>query len=117
VTGIPMDVHMLNVAYSKQIKAWNATFTAASNVNRTVAITGINTFIGPTANFRKSLFDKKSSLAIGTTYNRQYTGEALTGNVFNHRLSFTYSPKFEKENSGKFSLSANANWMQRFALI
>ncbi|MBL7898421.1 MAG: hypothetical protein JNJ99_07790, partial [Crocinitomicaceae bacterium] len=60
--------------------------------------------------------EKKSSLALGSTYNRQYSFDDLTGNVFNHRISFTYSPKFEKEHAGKINLSMNANWMQKLSL-
>lgn len=75
-----------------------------------------NTFMGPTVNFQKSLFQKKSTLAIGSTYNRQYTNDALLSNVFNHRISFTFSPKFEKENTGKMNFSLNANWMQKLSL-
>jgi hypothetical protein len=116
VSGIPMNIHCANLAYNKQMKSISASFTFATNVNRTISVNSVNTFIGPTLNFQKSLFQKKSTFAIGSTYNRQYSNDALTSNVFNHRISFTYAPKFEKENVGKMNLSLNANWMQKLAL-
>ncbi|MBI3136225.1 MAG: hypothetical protein HYZ14_16240 [Bacteroidetes bacterium] len=116
VSASPMNIHCANLAYSKQFKALSASLTFAANVNRTVMATTSNTFMGPTVNFQKSLFQKKSTLAIGSTYNRQYTNDALLSNVFNHRISFTFSPKFEKENTGKMNFSLNANWMQKLSL-
>lgn len=116
IAGIPVQVHCANLAYSKQIKSINASLTFATNVNRTISTVSESTFIGPTINFQKSLFQKKSSLAVGSTYNRQYSFDVLTGNVFNHRISFSYSPKFENEQAGKINLSMNANWMQRLSV-
>lgn len=116
LTGVSMDIHCVNFSYSKQLKPISASVTFATNVNRTIAVNSISTFIGPTINFQKSLFQKKSTFAVGSTYNRQYTNDALMSNVFNHRMSFTYSPKFEKENVGKMNLSLNANWLQKLSL-
>ena len=114
--GVPVQLHCSNFAYSKQFKAIAASLTFAANMNRTFNADQINTFLGPTANFQKSLFQKKSSLGIGTTYNRQYTNDVLTSNVFNHRIAFTFSPKFEREDIGRMNLSINANWMQKLAV-
>lgn len=114
-TGAPMLVHMTNLAFNKPLKSIAANLTFAANMNRTFSANSTHTFFGPTVNFQKSLFQKKSNLAVGSTYNRQYSEEALTNHVFNHRLSFTYAPKFEKEESGKMNLSLNANWMQKLA--
>lgn len=108
-----MNVHLTNVAYNKSIKAWAASFTFAANVNYTITSFQNNLFIGPTLAFQKSLFSKKSSLSIGSTYNKQYTGEVLSANVLNQRISFTYAPKLANEKAGKINLSANANWMTK----
>jgi hypothetical protein len=115
-TGVPVRLHGANAAYSKLFKSIGATFTAATNVNRTYISDQVTIFIGPTVNFQKSLFQKKSNFSIGSTYNRQYTNAILTGNVFNHRISFSYSPKFERSDIGKANFSLNANWMQRLVV-
>lgn len=115
-TGIPMNIHCANAAYSKQFKAVEASLTFAANVNRTISVYAHNLFIGPTVNFQKSLFSKKSTLSVGTTYNRQYQEEVLISNVFNHRVAFTFSPKFDKDKSGKMNFALSANWMQKLSL-
>jgi len=115
-SGVPMNIHCTNLAFSKQFKALDANLTFAANVNRTIALNSVNTFFGPTVNFQKRLFQKKSSFAVGSTYNRQYKDDALLSNVFNHRISFTFSPKFEKEDIGKINFSLNANWLQKLSL-
>jgi len=114
--GIPTQIHCGNLAYSKQFKAISASLTFATNINRTFMLDQVNTFVGPTINFQKSLFSKKSSLSLGSTYNRQYSNNILLSNVFNHRISFTYSPKFERDDIGKINFSMNANWMQKLAV-
>ena len=114
--GVPTKIHAGNLAYSKQFKPIAATLTFATNLNQSHALDQTNTFIGPTVNFQKSLFAKKSSLALGSTYNRQYNNNVLTNNVFNHRVSFNYSPKFENEDLGKITFSMNANWLQKLAI-
>jgi len=116
VQGIPTQIHSANFAYSKQFKAISASLTLATNVNRTFVLDQINTFLGPTVNFQKSLFQKKSSLSVGSTYNRQYNNSTLMSNVFNHRVAFTYAPKFKRDDIGKMSFSMNANWLQKLAV-
>ncbi|MBK7130878.1 MAG: hypothetical protein IPM74_19155 [Crocinitomicaceae bacterium] len=114
--GVPTDIHSANASYSKPVKSIQASFTVACNVNRTYSPSNENTFLGPTLNFQKSLFDKKSSLTFGSTYNRQYSDGVVMSNVFNHRLTFTYAPKISNEKAGKINLSCNANYMQRLAI-
>lgn len=114
--GIPTQIHAANLAYSKQFKAISASLTFATNINRTFMLDQINTFLGPTINFQKSLFQKKSSLSLGSTYNRQYNNSTLMSNVFNHRVAFTYTPKFKRDDIGKMSFSMNANWLQKLAV-
>jgi len=114
--GIPTQIHAANLAYSKQFKAISASLTFATNINRTFMLDQINTFLGPTINFQKSLFQKKSSLSLGSTYNRQYNNSTLMSNVFNHRVAFTYTPKFKRDDIGKMSFSMNTNWLQKLAV-
>lgn len=116
ITGIPSKVHMGNLAYTVQFTKIEAGLTLASNVNQAIVLDQNSTFFGPTLNFSKSLFNKMGSLALGTTYNRQYTNAVLMSDILNHRVSFSWNPKMKNEKIGKFGLSANANLMQRFAI-
>lgn len=114
--GIPARVHMGNLAYTAQFTNIGAGLTVAANVNQTYITDQNSTFFGPTINFTKSLLNKKANLALGSTYNRQYSNEFLTSNILNHRVSFTWNPKMKNEKLGSFGISANANLMQRFAI-
>jgi hypothetical protein len=112
-TAAPSNVHASNISYSLQLTEMAASVTVAANANYTSFLDNQSLFMGPTLNLQKSLFEKKSSLSFGTTYNRQYTGSELVSNVFNHRMSFSFAPKIENEKAGKVNLSLNANVMQR----
>jgi len=109
----PSNVHASNLSYSLQFTEQAASVTFATNANYTAYLQTQSLFVGPTLNFQKSLFEKKSSLSLGSTYNRQYSSGELVSNVFNHRISFTFTPKIENKKAGKVNLSLNANLMQR----
>lgn len=110
-------IHASNLSYSLQLTELQANVTVATNANYTAFMETQSLFVGPTLNFQKSMLDKKASLSFGTTYNRQYNNNQLIGNVFNHRLSFTYTPKIKNKKAGKVNLSLNANLMQRLPTI
>lgn len=111
--GALTQVHSSNIGYSLQFPKKAMGITLAGNVNRTFSDFANSLFLGPTLNFNKSILDKKGTLSFGSTYNRQYNDNIMVGNVFNHRISFSYAPKFKSENLGKVTLSTNANLMQR----
>lgn len=117
LTGIPTHIHMGNLAYTAQFTKIKAGLTLASNINQSVILDQTATFIGPTLNAQKSLFDKKASISLGSTYNRQYNNQELVGNILNHRMSLTFNPSLKNENFGKVGLSLNANLMQKFAIL
>ena len=116
LTGIPTKIHLTNLAYTMQFIPMAAGLTIAANMNRTLISDFEALFFGPTLNLQKGLWDKKASLSFGTTYNRQIQNNVLNSNILNHRISFNYNPKLANEKWGKMGLSANANWMQRFAI-
>ncbi|MBD3637296.1 MAG: hypothetical protein HUJ25_08095 [Crocinitomicaceae bacterium] len=116
LTGIPTRVHMANFGYNLQFTKTAASLALVANVNQTNIVDQKSTFFGPTLNFQKRLMDKKANLAIGTTYNRQYTNATLSSNILNYRISFSLNPKFKNENYGSISISANANLLQKFAI-
>lgn len=114
--GIPTHTHLGNLSYTTQFVDQLLSLTIAGNTNYTIISDYKALFFGPTINLQQSLMDKKASLSFGTTYNRQLTNGVLASNILNHRLSFTLNPKLKNEKLGKVNLSANANFMQRFAI-
>ncbi len=115
--GIPSKVHMTNASYTAQLASIESNLTFAANMNRTNMLDQKSTFFGPTLNFQKGLFNKKGNLGAGVTYNRQYTNADLASNIMNYRLSFQVNPELKNQKFGKFGITANANLMQRFAVI
>jgi hypothetical protein len=113
----PSNVHASNLTYSIQLPEKQVSMTFATNANYTSYLTTQSLFIGPTINLKKSLFDKKSSLSFGSTYNQQFKSGEIVSNVFNHRISFTYTPKIENKKAGKINLSLNANLLQSLPTI
>ena len=112
-TGILTKIHSGNIAYSLQLSKSGASITLASNINRTSSDVANSTFLGPTINFNKSVFEKKGNLSVGSTYNQQFASKEMVGNVFNHRVSFNFTPKMKQKDLGQISFSLNGNLMQR----
>lgn len=114
--GIPTQVHLGNLAYSANFTKAGAAITVAANMNRTEVLDQTSLFFGPSLNLQKSILGKKGSLSAGTTYNRQYMNASLTSNILSHRITFGFNPKLKNEKIGKVGLSANATFLQRFAV-
>jgi hypothetical protein len=83
------------------------------NANHSIAMGSTNTYIGPGANFTKSLFKKKVSLNTSVTYNRQYANALHTNHVLSYRASLRYSPELWDKKYGKLSMSFNGNLTNR----
>lgn len=115
LTGIPARTHLINLNYTAQFVQANTNLSLSTNVNRTNVLDQTTTFLGPTITLGKSLLNKKANLSLGTTYNKQYANEVLSSNILNHRVSFTWNPKFENDKIGNVGISMNANLLQRFA--
>jgi hypothetical protein len=113
--GVAAQTHMINLGYSTQFKKTGWGISLAANMNKTTIPNFETLFFGPTLQAQKKVFNKKGTLSFGSTYNRQFTEKILRSNILNHRISIGYSPKSEQKKFGQSTLSANGNFMQRFA--
>jgi hypothetical protein len=52
-------------------------------------------------------------MSVGTSYNKVLTNSVNTNEVFNHRLSFNYSPKLKNQKAGRIGLNLSAIYMQK----
>ncbi len=116
VEGIPSYVQVGNLAYSARFKKSKMGLTFSSNINQTEILDQITLYIGPTLNIQKKI-KEKINFSAGSTYNRQYKNSDLTSNVYNHRISLSYTMKMKNEKQGRMNLSLNANWMQKLPTI
>ena len=115
--GVLTNVHSGNLNYALQFPKSKTSISLAANLNRSTSETFESTFFGPTLNFSKGLFAGKSTLSIGSTYNQQYSFSDLVGNVFNHRISFSFTPEMKNKEVGNITFSTNANLMQRLPTV
>lgn len=114
--GVPSYVHTGNLAYTNSFKNQNLSATIGSNVNSTSFLEEQSLFVGPSITIQKK-FKNKMSLSGGSTYNRQYKNTLLVGNVFNHRLSASYTVKMKNEKQGNLNFSINGNWMSKLPTV
>jgi hypothetical protein len=106
-----------NIAYSLQIAKTKTSFSLIANYNR--AITGIllTELFGPGLQFSQTILNGNVRISIGSTYNRSFTNEILTGNILSHRTQFNWSPKMKNSKIGKPALGINAVYVNRFPII
>jgi hypothetical protein len=114
---VPIDVYNGVVSQMFQFTKKKFSIGWMANANHTVALGMTNSFIGPGVNASTSLLDKKMSLNLGSTYNRQYTNAALANHVVNFRLGMRYSPEIWDKKYGKLSMSLNGNWTNRLSVV
>jgi hypothetical protein len=114
---VPIDVYNGVVSQMFQFTKKKFSIGWMANANHTVALGMTNSFIGPGVNASTSLLDKKMSLNLGSTYNRQYTNTALANHVVNFRLGMRYSPEIWDKKYGKLSMSLNGNWTNRLSVV
>ncbi len=114
---VPIQVHTSNLAWSIQLKPSQIAFTAAGNMNHSIVDTLTSDFFGPSANIQKGLFNKKLNLTAGATYNQQFQQGIQVGNVLNYRAAVAFNPQLKNKKAGVFTISANANLLQRMPTI
>lgn len=113
---VPTKTHITNLSYACQFIPMKAGMTIAGNLNQTIFNDQLMRFLGPTLSLQKALWNKLANLSIGTTYNRQFSNGSIQSNILNHRIGFTLNPKSKNSKKGKATFSANANYLQRFAI-
>lgn len=118
VTGnsTPVDVYTAMVSHNFQFRS-GFTIGYTGNMNRAIALGQSTTYVGPGINLARPFFNKKLNVQCGSTYNRQLTADTLTNHVMNFRLGANISPQFWDKKYGKVTMSLNANYTQKFAVV
>jgi len=118
VSGNSAPVDVYTAMFSHNFIFRNGfTLGYTANMNRAIALGQSTTYIGPGMNLAKPFFNKKLNVQCGSTYNRQLTGDTLTNHVMNFRLGANISPQLWDKKYGKISMSLNANYTQKFAVV
>jgi len=110
-----IQVHATNASYSINYVPINFSVIINTNYNLTQAFENNITFYGGGVTLQKTLKNKKTTLSAGSLYNLNNENGVLVGNVFNHRLSASYTPEIKNEKLGKVTFSLNGVFLQRLA--
>ena len=76
-----------------------------------------NVYCGPNLNLSRAFAKNLLRITIGSSYNQMYSNSVKTNEVFNHRLSLSYSPKFANPKAGRLSLNISATYLQKLKVI
>ncbi|MDG1332682.1 MAG: hypothetical protein P8P74_10150 [Crocinitomicaceae bacterium] len=115
-TQTPVDVYNAMFGHRLRFKT-GLSLGWTFNANHSIAMGNTNSYIGPGINVGKSLLDKKMTLSVATTYNRQFQNTTLSNHVLNFRTSLRYSPEWWDKKYGKLSMSLNGNFTNRLPVI
>jgi len=110
---LPSKIINANVGHNLIFTKTKTGLTTAFNINNSL-LTGFNIiYLGPTLNLSQSLCNNLLKTTFGSSYNQILTNGIRTNEVFNHRLSASYSPKLSNEKIGKFSFTMSATYLQK----
>jgi hypothetical protein len=113
--GIPSTVLNGNVGHNLIFTEKKITAGYGVNANR-VLVSGTEIiYAGPNLTLGQSFYKNLMKLSIGSSYNKILTNGSTTNEVFSHRLSFSYNPKFSNERAGKMSLSLSVVYLQKLS--
>lgn len=113
--GIPSKVINANLAYNVQLIESKSSLGLTINSNDVFTGTEEILYWGPGINLGRAFKKDKIRLSAGSTYNTMLRNGTRSSEVLNHRISFSFSPKFENEKIGKLSMNVNAIYLQRIA--
>ncbi len=114
---IPAKLINGNLGHNILVTKSKTNFTTGVNANYSL-LTDFNTlFVGPSLSVGQALMKNLLKVSVGTTYNQVLINNKKTNEVFNHRLSVTYSPKMKNEKIGKFNFTLSTTYLQKLKTI
>ncbi|MGZ3885096.1 MAG: hypothetical protein ACXVPD_13170, partial [Bacteroidia bacterium] len=110
---LPTRVVNGNLGHSIAFLKRKTTLSAALNANYS-QLTGLDNFyFGPNLNLSKMFLKNRLRFTLGSSYNQVLINSVKTNEVFNHRLSLSYSPEFSTLKWGKMSLNISVTYLQK----
>ena len=76
-----------------------------------------NFYFGPSINIGQAFAKNTARVSLGTSYNQMLTNSVKTNEVFNHRLTFSFNPKFKNQKIGRMGFNVSATYMQKKKVI
>lgn len=102
-----------NLSHSISFVKTKTSITLSVNANKSELL-GVNSFYyGPNINLSQAMLNNSVRITIGSSYNQLLLDSKKTNEVFNHRLSFSYTPKFKNQKIGRVSFSSSLIYLQK----
>lgn len=110
---LPSRVVNGNISHNISVVKTKTAFSIALNCNYSEMINAFMMYYGPNLNVSQAFYNNTLRATIGTSYNQVLSNDVKTNEVFNHRLSLSYSPKFKNQKIGRVGFNASAVYMQK----
>ncbi|MBN8703121.1 MAG: hypothetical protein J0M08_08650 [Bacteroidetes bacterium] len=112
-SAIPTRFVNTNLSHTSTLIKTRTSITAGLNANYGLSSIGTNLYVGPTVNLAQSFYKNTMRISLGATYNQLLNDTRKINEIFNERISFMFTPKFKKQNSGNVSFSLTAMYLQK----
>ena len=113
--GVPSQVINVNAAHNAQFTESKTSVGILFNMNQVKMQSTEMIYWGPGLNISQSLYKNKIKLSGGSTFNSTLNNGTKSNSILNHRITFTYSPQFANEKTGKLSFNLSAIYLQKIA--
>ncbi len=110
---VPSTVINGNLSHSLSFIKTKTSITLSVNANKSEMLGNNSFYFGPNINLSQALFNNSVRVTIGSSYNQLLSNSIKTNEVFNHRLSFSYSPKFKNQKTGRIALISSIIYLQK----
>jgi hypothetical protein len=110
---LPSRIINGNLGHNVSFTKTKTTLSIAINANYSDLVGFYNFYYGPNLNVGQAFFKNAMRVSLGTSYNQVLSNSLKTSEVFNHRLSINYSPKFSTTKYGKFGVNASTTYLQK----
>lgn len=116
-TKLPSRIINGNLSHNISFVKSKIALSIAINLNYSEMIGYYTVYYGPNINIGKSFIANTLRLSLGSSYNQILSNSIKTNEVFNHRFSANYSPKFKNQKIGRMGFSLSAIYMQKLKTI
>jgi hypothetical protein len=114
---LPSRIINGNISHNISIVKTKTSISIGINANYSQLTAFDNFYFGPNLNLGQAFAKNTIRVSLGTAYNQMLTNSVKTNEVFNHRLTFVYNPKFKNQKIGRVGMNISATYLQKIKVI
>jgi hypothetical protein len=114
---LPSRIVNGNLSHNTSIVKTKTSISIGVNANYSQLIGMDNFYFGPSVNIGQAFVKNTIRVSVGSSYNQMLTNSIKTNEVFNHRLTFGYNPKFKNQKTGRLGFNISATYLQKIKVI